>query len=128
VSAGARPRRSRSFKQRSGIRASARDNSRSARTTDRRSLRGDSACAPRARPALSGLGIAHRRGDYGDRAPSVIELWFRDLKRRCVWRNEFETLDQARGVIAAYSLRGEGSTGLLATPDPIDRQRAKIRF
>ena len=81
------------------------------------------------RLALPGLGIAHRRDDYGDReSQAFIESWFRYLKQRCVCRNEFETLDQARGVIAAYSLRGEGSTGLLATPDPIDRQRAKIRF
>jgi Integrase core domain len=28
--------------------------------------------------------------------------WFRHLKERCVWRHEFETLDQAREVIAAY--------------------------
>ena len=27
---------------------------------------------------------------------------FRYLKERCVWRHEFETLDQAREVIAAY--------------------------
>jgi putative transposase len=31
-----------------------------------------------------------------------IESWFRCLKERCVGRNEFETLDQAREVIAAY--------------------------
>src|SRR5439155_19109965 len=30
------------------------------------------------------------------------ESWFRYVKERCVWRNEFETLDQAREVIAAY--------------------------
>jgi len=30
------------------------------------------------------------------------ESWFRYLKERCVWRHEFETLDQAREVIAAY--------------------------
>jgi putative transposase len=33
---------------------------------------------------------------------AFIESWFRYLKERCVWRNEFETLDQAREVIAAY--------------------------
>jgi transposase InsO family protein len=27
---------------------------------------------------------------------------FAKLKERCVWRDEFETLDQAREVIAAY--------------------------
>jgi putative transposase len=28
--------------------------------------------------------------------------WFSKLKQRCVWREEFETLDEARAVIAAY--------------------------
>ena len=32
---------------------------------------------------------------------AFIESWFRYLKERCVWRHEFETLDQAREVIAA---------------------------
>jgi transposase InsO family protein len=30
------------------------------------------------------------------------QSWFSKLKERCVWRHEFETLDQAREVIAAY--------------------------
>jgi putative transposase len=52
---------------------------------------------------LSGLGVAHRRGGYRDpESQAFIESWFRYLKERCVWRNEFETLDQAREVISAY--------------------------
>ena len=55
------------------------------------------------RLVLSGLGIAHRRGGYRDpESQAFIESWFRYLKERCVWRHEFETLDQAREVIAAY--------------------------
>ena len=52
---------------------------------------------------LSGLGIAHRRGGYRDpESQAFIESWFRYLKERCIWRSEFETLDQARAAIAAY--------------------------
>jgi putative transposase len=58
------------------------------------------------RLALSGLGVAHRRGGYRDpESQAFIESWFRYLKERCVWRHEFETLDQAREVIAAYITR-----------------------
>ena len=53
--------------------------------------------------ALSALGIAHRRGGYRDpESQAFIESWFAKLKERCVWLHEFETLDQAREVIAAY--------------------------
>jgi putative transposase len=52
---------------------------------------------------LSGLGIAHRRGGYRDpESQAFIESWFGKLKERCVWRHEFETIDEAREVIAAY--------------------------
>ena len=52
---------------------------------------------------LADLGIAHRRGGYRDpESQAFIESWFGKLKERCVWRHEFETLDQAREVIAAY--------------------------
>ena len=52
---------------------------------------------------LSGLGVAHRRGGYRDpESQAFIESWFGKLKERCVWLNEFETLDQAREVIAAH--------------------------
>jgi putative transposase len=53
--------------------------------------------------ALSGLGIVHRRGGYRDpESQAFIESWFGKLKERCVWREEFETLDQARQAIGAY--------------------------
>jgi putative transposase len=55
------------------------------------------------RLVTSGLGVRHRRGGYRDpESQAFIESWFRYLKERCVWRHEFETLDQAREVIAAY--------------------------
>jgi putative transposase len=52
---------------------------------------------------LVGLGIAHRRGGYRDpESQAFIESWFGKLKERCIWREEFETLDQAREVIGNY--------------------------
>src|SRR5215207_2496044 len=52
---------------------------------------------------LAGLGIAHRRGGYRDpESQAFIESWFGKLKERCIWRHEFETLDQAREVIGTY--------------------------
>ncbi|HEY6398477.1 MAG TPA: IS3 family transposase [Solirubrobacteraceae bacterium] len=55
------------------------------------------------RLVLSGLGVAQRRGGYRDpESQAFIESWFRYLKERCVWRHEFETLDQAREVINSY--------------------------
>ena len=55
------------------------------------------------RTALSQHGVAHRRGGYRDpESQAFIESWFSKLKERCVWRHEFETLDQAREVIAAH--------------------------
>jgi hypothetical protein len=33
---------------------------------------------------------------------AFIESWFGKLKQRCVWHEEFETLDEARAVIGAY--------------------------
>ena len=55
------------------------------------------------RLVISGLGVTHRRGGYRDpESQAFIESWFRYLKERCVWRHEFETLDQAREVINAY--------------------------
>src|SRR5215203_7103809 len=53
--------------------------------------------------ALSGLGIAHRHGGYRDpESQAFIESWFGKLKERCVWREEFETLEQARQAIGDY--------------------------
>ncbi len=55
------------------------------------------------RLVMSALGVAHRRGGYRDpESQAFIESWFSKLKERCVWRHEFETLDQAREVIGAY--------------------------
>ena len=47
--------------------------------------------------------IAQRRGGYRDpESQAFIESWFGKLKQRCLWRDEFETLDQARTVIGTY--------------------------
>ena len=52
---------------------------------------------------LAEHGITHRRGGYRDpESQAFIESWFSKLKERCVWREEFETLDQARAVIGVY--------------------------
>ncbi|MCA1678802.1 MAG: IS3 family transposase [Actinobacteria bacterium] len=64
---------------------------------------GSAFTAKATRLVLSGLAVRHRRGGYRDpESQAFIESWFRYLKERCVWRHEFETLDQAREVIAAY--------------------------
>jgi putative transposase len=55
------------------------------------------------RARLSELGIAHRRGGYRDpESQAFIESWFSKLKQRCIWREEFETLDEAREKIGRY--------------------------
>jgi putative transposase len=47
--------------------------------------------------------IRHRRGGYRDpESQAFIESWFSKLKQRCIWREEFETIDQARAAIGAY--------------------------
>ncbi len=52
---------------------------------------------------LSSLGIAHRRGGYRDpESQAFIESWFGKLKEREVWRNEYETLEEARRGIGGY--------------------------
>jgi putative transposase len=52
---------------------------------------------------LSDLGVAHRRGGYRDpESQAFIESRFGKLKERCVWREEFETLEQARQAIGDY--------------------------
>ena len=38
----------------------------------------------------------------GEESQAFIESWFSKLKERCVRREEFETIDQARAVIGAY--------------------------
>ena len=46
------------------------------------------------RARLAEHGIVHRRGGYRDpESQAFIESWFSKLKERCVWREEFETLD-----------------------------------
>ncbi len=55
------------------------------------------------RRRLAELGITHRRGGYRDpESQAFIESWFSKLKQRCIWREEFETLAQARHTIGAY--------------------------
>jgi hypothetical protein len=48
---------------------------------------------------LAEVGIRHRRGGYRDpESQAFIENWFRKLKEREVWLNEYETLDARRGI------------------------------
>ena len=55
------------------------------------------------RARLAEHGIAHRRGGYRDpESQAFIESWFGMLKRREVWRNDYETLEDARAGIARY--------------------------
>jgi putative transposase len=55
------------------------------------------------RARIAQQGITHRRGGYRDpESQAFIESWFSTLKRRCVWREEFETLDEARAAIGQY--------------------------
>jgi putative transposase len=55
------------------------------------------------RARIAQQGITHRRGGYRDpESQAFIESWFSTLKRRCVWREEFETLDEARAKIGAH--------------------------
>jgi putative transposase len=55
------------------------------------------------RARLTEHAISHRRGGYRDpESQAFIESWFSKLKQRCVWREEFETLDEARETIGRY--------------------------
>jgi putative transposase len=55
------------------------------------------------RVVLGRLGVTHRRGGYRDpESQAFIESWFSKLKERCIWRNEFETLDELRAELAVY--------------------------
>ena len=52
---------------------------------------------------LSARGIVHRRGGYRDpESQAFIESWFGQFKRRCAWRAEWETIQDARREIADY--------------------------
>jgi putative transposase len=58
------------------------------------------------RSRLRELEITHRRGGYRDpESQAFIESWFSKLKEREVWRNDYETLDDARAGIGAYVQR-----------------------
>jgi putative transposase len=55
------------------------------------------------RARLADHQVTHRRGGYRDpESQAFIESWFSKLKLRCVWREEFETLDEAREKIGGY--------------------------
>jgi putative transposase len=55
------------------------------------------------RARLAENGVTHRRGGYRDpESQAFIESWFSKLKQRLIWREEFETLEQARKAIGAY--------------------------
>jgi putative transposase len=58
---------------------------------------GSALTARATRLVMSGLG-----GYRDPESQAFIESWFRYLKERCVWRHEFETLEQAREAIGAY--------------------------
>jgi len=64
---------------------------------------GSAFTARRFRARLGELGIRHRRGGYRDpESQAFIESWFSKLKERSIWRNEFETLEDARTAVGAY--------------------------
>ena len=53
------------------------------------------------RKHLSARGVTHRRGGYRDpESQSFIGSWFGQFKKRCAWRSEWESIDQARRDIA----------------------------
>jgi transposase InsO family protein len=55
------------------------------------------------RKHLSARGVTHCRGSYRDpESQAFIESWFGQFKKRCAWRNEWETIDQARHDITTY--------------------------
>lgn len=55
------------------------------------------------RKHLSARGVTHRRGGYRDpESQAFIESWFGQFKKRCAWRSEWESLEQARRDVADY--------------------------
>ncbi len=75
-------------------------------------------------PVLSALPVAYwvNGGGYRDpRAKAFIESWFSKLKLRCIWRHEFETLEQARAAIGIYVDRyhHHPHTNLYRTPSEV---------
>lgn len=58
------------------------------------------------RKHLSARGVTHRRGGYRDpESQAFIESWFGQFKKRCAWRAEWETIEQARAEIGDYIKR-----------------------
>jgi putative transposase len=56
------------------------------------------------RKHLSARGITHRRGGYQDpESQAFIESWFGQFKKRCAWRSEWESIEQARKEVAHYA-------------------------
>lgn len=54
------------------------------------------------RKHLSARGLTHRRGGCRDpESQAFIESWFGQSKKRCAWRTEWETIEDARIAIAA---------------------------
>jgi putative transposase len=51
---------------------------------------------------LSARGILHRRGYRDPESQAFIESWFGQFKKRCAWRSEWESIDQARREVASY--------------------------
>ena len=60
--------------------------------------------SPAARSAPGWPRSASRTGAAATvpQSQAFIESWRSKLKQRCVWREEFETLDEAREKIGAY--------------------------
>jgi putative transposase len=55
------------------------------------------------RKHLSARGVTHRRGGYRDpESPAFIESWFGRFKKRCAWRSEWESIEQAREEVQHY--------------------------
>ena len=71
---------------------------------------------------LSARGVTHRRGGYRDpESQAFIESWFGQFKKRCAWRAEWESIDQARAEIAtASSTPAHGRTRPAPTAKPND--------
>ena len=55
------------------------------------------------RKHLSARDVAHRRGGYRDpESQAFIESWFGQFKKRCAWRSEWESIEQARREVHQY--------------------------
>jgi putative transposase len=47
--------------------------------------------------------VAHRRRGYRDpESRAFVESWFGQFKKRCAWRAEWQSFDQARSEVAQY--------------------------